>query len=65
MPIYQFWCDDCQEPHEIMMRLSVKDRYDKGHKSVVNKTRCPECDKILKYLIAPVRLSSFRCTITS
>lgn len=55
MPVYQYWCDGCFLPFEILMNLSEKDRYDRGELSKEEKEhlRCPECDKELTYLVAP------------
>ena len=53
--IYQYWCDACFVPYEIM---KDKYRYDtlKLTKKEKLKFRCPECKRQLTYLIAPPKL---------
>ena len=51
MPIYQFWCDDCQTPYEIQMKLAELEEYDKGDEDI----DCPNCEKPLTKLICPPR----------
>ncbi len=60
MPIYQFWCEDCHDPYEILMTVADKEKLEKGYKKWVAKTECPTCSKPMKNLIAPVHLSSRR-----
>jgi putative FmdB family regulatory protein len=59
MPVYQFYCQWCDAPYEIMMSLSELDEYDKGDEEIA----CPNCGESLNKLICPARLSSSRCTI--
>ena len=49
--IYQFWCDDCQTPYEIQMKLAELEEYDKGDEDI----DCPNCEKPLTKLICPPR----------
>jgi putative FmdB family regulatory protein len=45
MPLYQFICQGCLTPYEVFMKLAKAEK----------KIRCPECKKILKKIILPVR----------
>jgi hypothetical protein len=56
--LYQYWCDSCFVPYEIVMNLSEKDRYDtlKLTKKEKLKFQCPECKEELTYLIAPPKI---------
>lgn len=62
MPLYSFICDGnkgCMRYFEVTMSLLDLDKYDRGK----GKIKCPACKKLLRKLIAPVRLSSARCTM--
>jgi DNA-directed RNA polymerase subunit RPC12/RpoP len=56
---YQFYCNECGAPYEIMMSLAELDEYDEGDEEI----DCPNCGEGLNKLICPARLSSSRCTI--
>ncbi len=49
MPLYQFWCDECMTPYEIIMIIADLEEYDKGGRDI----ECPNCEAILKKLICP------------
>jgi hypothetical protein len=38
---------------EISMPLEDKEKYDKGYKRWVDKTRCPECNEPMEHIICP------------
>jgi putative FmdB family regulatory protein len=59
MPVYQFYCNECGAPYEIMMSLAELDEYD----TTDNEIDCPNCGESLNKLICPARLSSSRCTL--
>lgn len=51
MPLYQFWCDNCFEPIEVLMSIKRLDEFDNGE-----PLQCPECGQPLRKLIAPPKL---------
>ena len=65
MPLYDFWCEKCAIHREATMPLATLDKYERGKlkKSDMAKFNCPECREPMRKIIAPVRLSSERCTI--
>ena len=56
---YQFYCQLCDLPFEILMTLDELEEYDKGEEDIP----CPICQEPLDKLICPPRLSSSRCTV--
>jgi len=49
VPLYQFWCDACYTPYEIMMSIADLEEYDEGKEEIP----CPECEEPLTKLICP------------
>lgn len=48
--LYQFFCDNCMEPYEIMMTLAELDDYEGGDDDI----ECPRCEEPLRKLMCPV-----------
>lgn len=57
MPLYQFWCDACYQPHEVTMKIEELGKLDSGR---VRPIPCPECSGPLRKLIAPPKLIRIR-----
>ncbi len=56
MPIFDYYCNDCVQTHEIIVPLKdVENGNDK-------KIPCPKCKKPLKKYINKIHLSTKRCT---
>ena len=51
MPLYQFFCEQCHVPHEVLMSLKEIEKVDTGKDWI----ECPECREKLKKLMCPVR----------
>ena len=49
VPLYLFYCSNCDSPYEIQMTLAKLEEYDKGDKII----ECPNCDNPLTKLICP------------
>ena len=52
MPLYQFYCQSCDSPYEIQMKLKTLEEYDVKRKII----KCPNCGGILIKLICPPKI---------
>lgn len=53
MPLYQWWCDNCFTPYEIILTLAQLKEYDEDEESVID---CPNCGADLRKLICPPKI---------
>jgi len=52
MPLYQMYCEHCDEPYEVIMSLDTCRAFDDGKR----RKKCPECGKYLKKIICPPKI---------
>ena len=56
MPVYELWCEKCILLKDIFMPLEDKEKYDKGYKRWIDKTKCPECGMPMEMPICRPRI---------